>query len=74
MIILAPEKLKTDKAGREKALEEFKKEQCSALKAAQQGFIDSVLTKDELRSALVGALTMLSGKREATLPKKHSTL
>ena len=74
IIILAPDMLKTDKAGREKALAQFKEEQCSALKAAQQGYIDSVLTEQELRSALIGALKMLSGKRESTLPKKHSTL
>ena len=74
IIILAPEKLKTDKAGREKALEEFKNTECSAERAAELGYIDSVLDKSELREALSNALDMLSGKRETTLPKKHSTI
>lgn len=74
LVILYPERLKTDKAGREHALEEFKKNECSALRAAQAGYIDSVADRSELRKILSGALDMLSGKREATLPKKHSTL
>ena len=74
LIILAPERLKTDKAGREKALSEFKANECSAERAAEKGYIDSVLTKEELRLALSGALDMLAGKRETTLPKKHSTI
>ena len=74
IIILSPEKLKTDKAGREKAIEEFKKTECSAMRAAEKGYIDSVAAKEELRDILINALNMLSGKRETTLPKKHSTL
>ena len=74
IIILCPEKLKTDKAGREKALAEFKANECSAERSAELGYIDSVVTPGELRETLSGALDMLSGKRETTLPKKHSTL
>lgn len=74
IIILAPEKLKTDKEGRAKALEEFKATECSAERSAELGYIDSVVAADELRDTLSGALDMLSGKRETTLPKKHSTL
>lgn len=74
MIILTPEKLKTDKAGREKALEEFRATECSAERAAEMGYIDSVPELSELRNTLSGALDMLSSKRETTLPKKHSTL
>ena len=74
LVILYPERLKTDKAGREQALEDFKKNECSALRAAQAGYIDSVAERGDLRKMLAGALDMLSGKREATLPKKHSTL
>lgn len=74
LIIMYPERLKTDKAGREKALADFKADECSADRAAEMGYIDSVLEKSELRSALSAALDMLAGKRETTLPKKHSTL
>lgn len=74
LIILYPERLKTDKAGREKALADFRAEECSAERAAEMGYIDSVIEKNELRKTLSSALDMLSGKRETTLPKKHSTL
>ena len=74
VIILAPEKLKTNAEGRKKAVEEFKANECSAERAAEMGYIDSVVTEDELREALASALDMLAGKRETTLPKKHSTI
>ncbi len=74
IIILAPEKLKTDKAGRAAAVEEFRQNECSAQRAAEMGYINSVVAKSELRDVLASALDMLGGKRETTLPKKHSTL
>lgn len=74
IIIMAGDRLKTDKAGREKALAEFRENECSALGAAEMGYIDSAVSKDELRDVLISALDMLAGKRETTLPKKHSTL
>ncbi len=74
IIIMSPEKLKTDAKGREKALADFRANECSAMRAAEKGYIDNVVSEDELREALSTALDMLSGKRETTLPKKHSTI
>lgn len=74
IIILNPERLKTDAEGRKKAVAEFKANECSAMRAAEKGYIDNVVSKDDLRSALSTALDMLAGKRETTLPKKHSTI
>ncbi|MBQ3970417.1 MAG: carboxyl transferase [Clostridia bacterium] len=74
IIVMAPERLKTDAEGRKKAVEEFKANECSAMRAAEQGYIDNVVTDDELRELLSASLDMLSGKRETTLPKKHSTI
>ena len=74
IIILAPEKLKTNAEGRKKALEEFKSKECSAMKAAENAYIDNVVSEDELRDVISNALDMLAGKRETTLPKKHSTI
>lgn len=74
IIILEPQLLKADAEGRKKAIEEFKATKCSAMIAAEKGYIDNVVTKDELRTALSSAIDMLSGKRETTLPKKHSTI
>lgn len=74
IIILNPERLKTDAEGRKKAVAEFKANECSAMRAAEKGYIDNVVSKDDLRSTLSTALDMLAGKRETTLPKKHSTI
>lgn len=74
IIILNPDALKTDAEGRKKAIAEFKLNECSAMRAAEKGYIDNVVSADELRAVLSSALDMLSGKRETTLPKKHSTI
>lgn len=74
VIILNPERLKTDAEGRKKAVAEFKANECSAMRAAEKGYIDNVVSKDDLRATLSTALDMLAGKRETTLPKKHSTI
>ena len=74
IIIMNPERLKTDAEGRKNAIEEFKANECSAMRAAEKGYIDNITTADELRGVLSSTLDMLSGKRETTLPKKHSTI
>ncbi len=74
IIILNPEKLKTNAEGRKKAVEEFRANECSAERAAEKGYIDNVVAVDELREVLSVSLDMLAGKRETTLPKKHSTI
>ena len=74
IIILSPEKLKTNAEGRKKAIEEFKANECSAMRAAEKGYIDQIAAAGELRGILGRALDMLDGKRETTLPKKHSTI
>ena len=44
------------------------------MKAAENAYIDNVVSEDELRDVISNALDMLAGKRETTLPKKHSTI
>ncbi|MBQ9516582.1 MAG: carboxyl transferase [Eubacterium sp.] len=44
----------------------------SAYTAAACGAVDDVFTPDMTRAKLITALEMLSGKRETTLPRKHS--
>ena len=74
IIIMDPQKLKTNAEGRKKAIEEYKANECSAMRAAEMGHIDNAVSLSELRTVIVSALDMLSGKREPTLPKKHSTI
>ena len=58
-----------DRAALEK---EYKETIGSAYAAAACGAVDDVFTPDMTRSKLIRALDMLSGKRETTLPRKHS--
>ena len=58
-----------DRAALEK---EFAETIGSAYAAAACGAVDDVFVPEETRAKLVTALAMLSGKRETTLPRKHS--
>ncbi len=58
----------------DKVANDFAQANLSALNAAQQGYVDDVITIDQLRAKLVYALDMLSSKRVSTLSKKHSTI
>lgn len=60
-------------AEQEKRAMDYVKANLSAQKAAEDGYIDDIVTPDELRAKLVTALDMLSSKRISTLPKKHTT-
>lgn len=54
-------------------MEQYVKANLTAEKAAGDGYIDDIAEGAELRSKIIAALNMLSSKRVATLPKKHST-
>ena len=51
----------------------YVKANLSAVKAAQDGYIDDIVEPETLRDKLIAALDMLSSKRVSTLPKKHTT-
>ena len=51
---------------------EYKETIGSAFTAAACGAIDDVFTPEQTKIKLINALDMLSGKRETTLPRKHS--
>ena len=57
---------------REALEKEYKETVGSAFTAAASGAIDDVFTPEQTRLKLFAALDMLSGKRETTLPRKHS--
>lgn len=73
-LITAPEKLNVPVSQQADVVKQFVSENLSAEKAAENGYVDDVLTLDELRGAIVNAVYMLSGKRVETLSKKHSTI
>lgn len=51
---------------------EYAAEIASAEKAEGDGAVDCVIPREELRNKLAFALDMLAGKRETTIPRKHS--
>lgn len=56
-----------------KALEnEYKEKMASPYTAAACGAVDDVIVPAESRIKMIAALDMLAGKRETTLPRKHS--
>ncbi|MCD8026339.1 MAG: carboxyl transferase [Clostridiales bacterium] len=73
-VIMAPGAMKVSVAEQKAAAEKFAEESLSAFNAAQNGYVDGIVSADELRTALISALDMLSGKRVSTLAKKHSTI
>lgn len=72
--IMAPEKMNVPVAEQQEAAEQFAQENLSAFHAAQNGYIDGIVEEAQLRSAVLSALDMLSGKRVPTVAKKHSTI
>ena len=62
------------KAERERVIEEYRKENLTAVKAAEQGYVEDVISPENTRDKLVAALDMLSNKRVSTLPKKHNNI
>lgn len=60
-------------AEQDAAIDRYIRENLSAAQAARDGYVDAVVEQSELRQKIAAALNMLSSKRVATLPKKHST-
>ena len=52
---------------------DYVKANLSAVKAAEDGYVDDITEPEALRAKLVAALDMLSSKRVSSLPKKHTT-
>ncbi len=51
---------------------EYRETLASPFTAAASGAIDDVFVPDETAAKLISALNILSGKRETTIPRKHS--
>ena len=62
------------KAERERVVEEYRKENLTAMKAAEQGYVEDVISPENTRDKLIAALDMLGSKRVSTLPKKHNNI
>ena len=61
------------KATREALRAEYADTVASAFAAAETGAVEAVIAPEETRKNIINMLDMLAGKRESTLPKKHTT-
>lgn len=74
VLINEPEKLNVPVAEQAEVVDSYAKEKLSAEKAAENSYVDDVLTEEELRYAIINAKNILDSKRVETLSKKHSTI
>lgn len=73
-LIMAPESMNVSVEEQKKVAADFARDNLSAEKAAECGYVDDVIFEEQLRRTVSDALRMLSGKRVSTLSKKHSTI
>ncbi len=59
---------------RRKLIEEYETTEAGAFQAAAGGLIEDIVAPDRTRRKIIACLGMLSGKRVATLPKKHADI
>lgn len=65
---------KDPKAEKAAVVAEFKNENLTALRAAENGYVDDIFPAGDTRERLISAIDMLANKRVSTLPKKHNNL
>ncbi len=73
-LIAIPEKMNVSVGEQKQVAKTYADENLSAENAAECGYVDDVITAEELRYYIARSLSMLSGKRVETLSKKHSTI
>lgn len=73
-LINSPEELNVPVSEQAAVVEKYAKDNLSAEKAAENGYVDDVVSEEELRDTLVNACYMLSSKRVETESKKHGTI
>ena len=73
-LISIPEKLNVPVSEQAAVVEQYKRDELSAEKAAENGYVDDIITEYELRDTIINTLSVLDGKRVKTIAKKHSTI
>ena len=53
---------------------EFRERFANPYIAAERGYVDEVIEPSDTRLRLIGALSVLEGKRDANPPKKHGNI
>ena len=62
------------KKDRAAVVAEYKKENLSAVRAAEDGFVEDIIAPANTRAAVANAIEILADKRVSTLPKKHNNI
>ena len=72
--VMWSDKMAVPKDERDKVVAEYEAQECTPAKAAAAGYVNDVISAADIRFKLYTVLEMLSGKRVATMPKKHGTI
>ena len=72
--VMWSDKMAVPKDERDKVVAEYEAKECTPAKAAAAGYVNDVISATDIRFKLYTVLEMLSGKRVATMPKKHGTI
>ncbi len=62
----------SDGESRDELTREYLKNNASAVKAAESGVLDGIVDEITARETVINALSALIGKRETTIPRKHT--
>lgn len=74
VLINEPELLSVPVAEQAAVVEKYAKDNLSAEKAAENGYVDDIVAEEDLREVLIAVGDMLANKRVKTESKKHSTI
>ncbi len=72
--MLAEKDTKAREEIRQKMIAEFRDRFANPYVAAERGYVDEVIEPAETRQRLIGALSLLEGKRDSNPPKKHGNI
>jgi len=59
---------------RDRLVADYRQTFANPFKAAELGYIDEIISPEETRPRLIGALEMLQNKRDRNPPKKHGNI
>jgi len=68
------ERAKAPERERERLVGEYRQTFANPFKAAELGYIDEIISPQDTRPRLIGALEMLQNKRDRNPPKKHGNI
>src|SRR5438876_1002587 len=68
------ERAKEPERERARLVDDYRRTFANPFKAAELGYVDEIISPEETRPRLIGALEMLQNKRDRNPPKKHGNI